>query len=295
MKLTKNFSLKTLGDLGIVAIMACVYAATLHVFVFNSNFAPTGVDGIAVMLQYVTGLNAGYTGLFANIPLLFLAWFFLNRKYVLFGFVFVVVENIFILLFAHIGLFQYSDPTNSYILAAIFDGLIRGLCYATVLWLGVVPGGVDIVVLLIQKRLDHLDFYRILLVVNVLIISLSFFVYGKNLNPILLAVISAFMLSKVIEIVLKGSKSALEVKIITECPDESRQAILFELRHGVTAVQVKGGFTDTQKTMLFAVINRREIGTFRRILKRFDKTFAYFTDANDVIGNFRRRQNEEVK
>lgn len=279
----------------LVAALAAGYAAVLHIFVFNSGFAPMGVDGIATMVQFLTGFNAGYTGLIANLPLLVLAWFFLNRKYVVYTLVFAVSSNLFLLLYAQVNLYQYVDPNGNYIMAALFGGIIRGGIAGIILLMGGSTGGVDIVVSLIQKRFEHISFDRIFLFLNLVVIAASFFVYGQDLNPILLAVISAFSYSKLIEVVLKGPKSALEFKIVTEHADELRQAILTELRHGVTVIPVVGGYTDGNKTMLIAVVNPREVAVFKRIIKRFDKTFAYYGNVGDVIGNFRRGQNEEVK
>ena len=52
---------------------AALSAFGLHIFVYPAGFAPLGIDGIATMLQEVTGMNAGYYSLMFNIPLLLVA------------------------------------------------------------------------------------------------------------------------------------------------------------------------------------------------------------------------------
>ena len=293
MRINFPFPVKVLPELFILVVFAGIYSATLHIFVYNSDFAPTGVDGIATMIQYLWGFNAGYTYLIFDIPFLVVAYFVLNRKYVFYTAIFSVAQSLFILFFTHIGLYQYYDPTGSYIMAAMFSGLIRGVCVSVALWFGGTTGGVDIIVSLIQKRMEHVNFEKILLVVNCIIISLSFFVYGSNLDPILLSIISAYCFSKAIEVLLKNTRSALEFKIITDHPDELLQVILNELKHGVTVVPVVGGYTNNKKIMLLCVVNPRELVIFKRIIKRFDKTFAYFGNVSDVIGYFDRSRNKE--
>ena len=280
---------KISGGTAAIVGMACLYALTLHVFVFNSGFAPMGTAGIAVMIQYLTGFSSGYTGLALNIPLLIAAWFILNRKYVLYTGVFVLTENLFILLFAEIEMFQYVDPAGSYIMAALFGGLLRGAVAGLAIWLGGSSGGTDTLAAIVQKRMRNLNFDRVLLILNCLIILLSFFVYGKNLNPVFLAIISAFCYSKAIETVIKGAKHTIEFRVVTRRPEALSRAVMQELGRGVTIVSATGGFTGDRKALLLCVVRLRELAEFRRIIKRFDDTFAYFGSVGDVFGKFSSR------
>ena len=53
-KTTKIFT-----EIFLTLLSAIISALTLHVFVYNNKFAPSGVDGIATMLQETTEINAG--------------------------------------------------------------------------------------------------------------------------------------------------------------------------------------------------------------------------------------------
>lgn len=64
-------------------IASAISAFALHIFVFGNSFAPSGVDGIATMLQEITKINAGIFTLLLNLPLLVAAWFILKRRYVI--------------------------------------------------------------------------------------------------------------------------------------------------------------------------------------------------------------------
>ena len=69
-------------------LAALLSSFTLHVFVYKNGFAPSGVDGIATMIQEITTINAGIVGLVINIPLLIIAWRYLNKKYVIYTLIF---------------------------------------------------------------------------------------------------------------------------------------------------------------------------------------------------------------
>ena len=67
----------------LTVVVSAVSAFGLHIFVFGNSFAPSGIDGIATMLQEMTKINAGLFTLILNLPLLIAAWFILKRKYVI--------------------------------------------------------------------------------------------------------------------------------------------------------------------------------------------------------------------
>ena len=70
-------------DIFLTVIAAILSAIALHVFVYKNGFAPSGMDGIATMIQELTNINAGIISVVLNAPLLIVAYFFLHKKYVL--------------------------------------------------------------------------------------------------------------------------------------------------------------------------------------------------------------------
>jgi uncharacterized membrane-anchored protein YitT (DUF2179 family) len=295
MRIWHTLFMKTVLHCGFALICGIGYAAFLRIFVFGSGFAPMGVDGIATMIQHLSGFNAGYIGLIINVPLLVAAWFYLKRKYVLYTAMFVIAQQLSLLFFAHIELFQYVAENGDYIMAALIGGVLLGAICGIIQLFGGSTGGVDIVAGLVIRRAEHLRFDRVWLVVNLFMVLLSFLVYGHNITAVFLSLIYAFAYSKTIETLLKFPKSALMFNVITAYPSEIKQAVISELRHGVTILPAKGGFTDNEKSYLVCVVNKRDIGAFRQIIKGYDKTFAFFVEADDVIGNFRRGRNEAAK
>lgn len=76
MKEQKAFDVKKEVQNLFLVIIACALGAFgMHVFVYPSNFAPGGVEGIATMLQSITKVNAGIYSFALNLPLFIIAWF----------------------------------------------------------------------------------------------------------------------------------------------------------------------------------------------------------------------------
>ena len=67
-------------DIFLTVIAAILSAIALHVFVYKNGFAPSGMDGIATMIQELTSINAGIISVVLNAPLLIVAFFFSSQK-----------------------------------------------------------------------------------------------------------------------------------------------------------------------------------------------------------------------
>ena len=67
-------------DIFLTVIAAILSAIALHVFVYKNSFAPSGIDGIATMIQELTNINAGIISVVLNAPLLIVAWFFFTKS-----------------------------------------------------------------------------------------------------------------------------------------------------------------------------------------------------------------------
>ncbi len=96
MHIKSNFK-KEIKNILITLISALLSALTLHMIVSNAGFAPSGIDGIAIMIQYIFGINVGWTTLIFNIPLLLIALFFLKKRYVIYTISFTLLSSCFLM------------------------------------------------------------------------------------------------------------------------------------------------------------------------------------------------------
>ena len=75
------------------------------------------------------------------------------------------------------------------------------------------------------------------------------------------------------------------MEITTEKPQELADALLAELKHGVTQVRVTGGYSHSEKTMLLCVLNKHQLTHARRIINQVDPSaFAYVENVKEVVG-----------
>ena len=285
--------LKITRDIAVILFSAFLSAAALHIFVYTASFSPSGIDGIATMLQSKTGFNAGFTTVILNTPLLIAAWFSLNKKYVYYCMLYTAVASSLIVLFKYVDFYQYRANTDK-LIPAVFSGLILGARTGFMIKIGSSTGGIDIIAGLIQKKQPYRNVENFISFLSYIIIVAAFFVY-RNLESVMLTVAQIFVAERVIGGILRSSRSAVEFKIITKEPEVLKSDILSVIKHGATFIETTGMFTGESSTMIICVVNTYQIGDFIKVVKNHPGTFAVFSDINGVVGNFRWEKGEEPK
>ena len=259
-------------------------------FVYKANFAPSGVDGLATVLQYLTKVNAGIFTFALNLPLLIAAWFMLKKRYVIYTLIYTVVLSITLLVCEKINMYQYTDND---VLAAIFGGVCQGLT-AILLKIGGSSGGADVIGCMIQKKLPHKNVESIIAYVSYIIIVIGFIVYG-NIHSALLSIIEVFVCEKISEMILRDRRNAVKFEIVVDKSKTNilKDMIIFDLRHGATILKAEGAFSNQEKDILICLVSYRQIGEFLRLIKKIDGAFVYYSDVMGVHGNFDYRLDEE--
>ena len=271
---------------------AALSAFGLHIFVYPAGFAPLGIDGIATMLQEVTGLNAGYYSLMFNIPLLLVAWFIIKKRFVIYTLLYTVLSSIMLVILETVNFYEFNG-VGELIIPAIFSGVILGVRTGLMIKIGASAGGIDIVAAMIQKKRPYLNIERTITVICYIITLLSYFVY-HNVTSILLSVIQMFIFDKFAGSMLKDSRNAIEVKIVTKEPEAIKNEIIYKLKHSATIVNSRGMYSDDESTMIISVINIKQIPDFMEIIKNHPNTFAYYGELMGVRGNFRWKKDDSA-
>lgn len=279
---------KVLTYLFIVGI-AMVYALSYHLFVFPNKFAPAGLSGICTMIQYVFGINVGYLSLMINIPLAIWVYFAVSKPLALRSMVFVVVFSLGLVVLEHVDLsaFAYSGESSK-ILGPLVGGIVNGACYAQLLKASAYTGGTDFVAALIHKNHPEKSIFGLIFAMNALVAAASYFVYDYKMEPVILCILYSFASSTLSEKVTKSGRTAVRCEIITDRPQEISDAIIGKLRHSATLIPAKGMYSGKETNVLICVVNKTQVAALSAIIRAFPNTFAVFSQANEVMGNFRK-------
>ena len=272
-----------------IAGIAVVYALSYQLFVFPNKFAPAGLSGICTMIQYVFGINVGYLTLLINIPLAIWVYFSVSKPLAVRSMVFVVVYSLGLVALEHIDLsaFAYSGD-SSRILGPLVAGIINGACYAQLLKASAYTGGTDFVAALIHKNHPEKSIFGLIFAMNAIVAVASYFVYDYKMEPVILCILYSFASSTLSERVTKSGRTAVRCEIITDRPKEISDAIIGKLRHSATLIPAKGMYSGKETNVLICVVNKTQVAALSAIIRSFPNTFAVFSQANEVMGNFRK-------
>ena len=279
-------------DYLVLAFVAVLMALNYQIFILQNAFAPSGLNGLATMIQYLFHFSVGYFSLILNIPLAVYCWFFVNKRFAARTMVFVLIFSGALLImqrYIDMSRFIYhTEDGRSTLLAPVVSGCINGFIYGTAIRRGGSTGGTDFVGQFVHKRYPGFSMIHVVLAINVVIASLSYFVYDYNIEPVALCIIYSFLTSMVSERWIQAGKRAWRVEMITSHPEEVTRAVIEELHHSTTFLQARGGYSHEGKTMLVCIISYHQISQMEEILSRFHGTFACVMPVNETLGNFRK-------
>lgn len=276
------------SDFVTMVVSAVLLALSYVIFVFPNQFAPAGIPGLETIIQEEWGFPVSYMNFIINVPLVLLTYFLVNKEFALKSGLYSLMFSGMLYLFEHIDLSQFLYVTeHSPVLAPIAGGALGGFSFGIVMRRNSSTGGTDLLAELVHHFKPEQNMLWILFGLNASVAVLSYFVYGYELEPVILCLLYCFMNSKVCDMMLKGLKEAVKFEIITDRPAELSKVLIAELGHGVTEIPAVGGFTHQSKTLLICVVNKHQIVQFQNILDRFPGTFAYLHTVKETLGYFK--------
>ncbi len=276
-----------------IMAIALICALNYELFVFPNQFAPSGLNGVCTMIQHVFGISVGYLSLLINIPLAIAVYFKVSKSLAIRSMVYVVTFSLGLVILDHVDLSRFAyDTGSSAILGPLVAGIIYGSCYSWLLKASAYTGGTDFIAALIHKYRPDQSVLGLIFTLNCIVALTSFFVYGYQMEPVILCILYAFSSTTVSQQAVKSGRSATRFEIITEHPEEISADIITKLHHSATVVPAKGMYSGKQTNIVVCVVNNTQISKLSAIISRYPNTFAVMSSVNEVMGNFKKLTNE---
>ena len=277
------------------AMMAGVVVGTAYHFFQNSNgFAPGGVGGLATITHHFLAGRVEWSILMItfNLPIFVLVSAIVNKKLGLMLSVYMVVQSFTPRLYEALGMMPYcaanSGEDFNIMFACVATGVISGYGFSLMLKRFGASGGTYGISALIKAFKPETNIAYVSFIMDASVVMIAFFVYGMRVTPVMCTLINLFIANVVVDNGLSGIKNGYKFEIITSEPNELAQELITKLKRGVTEIQVRGVYSDTDKYMLVCIIHKRQIGEMMKIIKSHPETFANFSKVNEVFGRFKR-------
>ncbi|HEX2925724.1 MAG TPA: YitT family protein [Ruminiclostridium sp.] len=293
LRLGKVFSI--LKSYLLITFGAGITALAIDIFLVPYKIAPGGLSGLATVLYYLTNgkLSIGITMLAINVPLFFMGYKFIGRKFfirTLFGTVILSVlidaSDKYIGNIAHKLLLDgtSSSAAPDILLYSIIGGFLSGIGLGIVLKTDATTGGTELAAKLLNKLFKSLTIGQMLLAIDAIIIMFAIITFNSILIG-LYSLVSLFVTIKVIDAIVEGVDYARAILIISEKQDEISRRLLVELDRGVTELKGRGVYSGKDKNVLLCVAARTQVQQLKEIVHEIDKNaFMILTDVREVLG-----------
>lgn len=284
----------------VIAGVAMLSAVNYELFIFPNQFAPSGLNGICTMIQYLSGISVGYLSLIINVPLALWCYKEVSKPIALRSMVYVLTFSIGLLILDRVDLsafHYYTENGTSKILGPLVAGVLQGYVFSILAKASAYSGGIDFISAVIHKRDPSRSVYGMTFTMNVFIAGASYFVYNYQMEPVLLCVLYSFMSSTVVERLMKSGREAICFEIITDFPEEITADIIKKTHHTTTLIPAKGMYSGNETNVLLCVVNKTQAATVSRIIRRYPRTFAVMDSVSEVMGNFKEMDsaNREIR
>lgn len=259
-----------------------LFAISVNVFTAPNSIAPAGLTGVATLLNYLFHTPIGTTIIVLNIPLLIWAAVEEGARMVAKTAVATVVSSLAI----DLTLPWLKAYQGDLMLAALFGGVIGGVGLGLIFMRGGTTGGTDLAASLIGRHVRHISLGKLILFLDLLVVLSSAFVYG-NLESPLYAVVSIFVMSKVIDAVLYGTDSGTGKMMFIVSPKnkEIAASIMHQIQRGVTELRSRGGYSGIEGEVLLCAVRRQEVYQVRDLAYSLDpNAFIIVGDAGEITG-----------
>ncbi|HDX9626598.1 TPA: YitT family protein [Bacillus cereus] len=253
---------------------ACA-AVAIELFLMPNKIIDGGIIGISLMLDYLTPniwwLSFSTLVVILNIPFMYSGYKQIGKTFMLSS-----AFGIVALAFIESTLHAVPPFTTEPILATVFGGLILGLGVGLVIRHGGSMDGTEIMGILLTKKLPF-SVGEFVMFVNLFIFAWAAFVFG--VEQAMYSVMTYYIAFKTIDTVIQGLDETKAVLIVSDQYEEVSNAILHRLGRGTTKLVAKGGYTDKEKEVIYAVVTRLEVTKLKSIVYEIDAN-AFVTIMN---------------
>ena len=267
-----------------------LYALSVDMFTAPNGILLGGFTGIGTILNYLFSVPIGTAVFLLNVPLFLTAF----HK---FGFRFIVktvLATFLMSLFMDVFALFVPVYTGDKLLSALFGGILGGAGLGLVFLRGATTGGTDILSKLLRLRFPSFSMGRMVLLLDLAVIAVSFFVY-KSLENVLYSLVVIYISAQCIDLVLSGFSHDKLLFMITEKGADAVREITSALDCGVSVLAVRGGYSEHARQMLFCAVRAGDANRVAKAVQELDgNAFIVITEAAEIRGEGFYRAGSEI-
>ncbi len=264
-----------------MTLLGCAMMGASFAFLtYPNSIVSGGLTGVGQIINLLTGLPVGVMVMIMNIPLFAVAWRKFGLEFLLFSTLGMVATSVFIDLFNSLSL----ALTNDILLAAVYGGLIKGVGAGLVYTAGATSGGTDIGARMLRRRFPYVNIGNFSLGLDATVV-IAFAVIFSRFDSAMYTIITMFVASRVVNLILYGMEQSSVCYIITKYPEKIADQIGSQLHRGSTLLQGEGAYSGEERDVVLCVVKRQRIPELKKLVYKMDgQAFMIVTESHQVFG-----------
>lgn len=269
-------------------VAGCINAVGVTLFLAPVKLYDSGISGTSILLSQITPeyMSLSIFLLILNIPLFLFGLKKQGAAFTVYSVFTVAVYSAASWLITDVLPVDVSIASplagQDLLLCALFGGMISGVGSGLTIRYGGAIDGIEVMAVIFAKRLN-ITVGTFVMVYNVILYVVCGMVMNSWILPLYSIVTYAAGL-KTVDFVVEGLDRSKEVMIITDKPEEVGSALMEAFECGTTKIAATGGYSNTEKTIIYFVINRFEISRMRNLIHCIDpKAFVTISEVADVF------------
>lgn len=272
----------------LLLIAGCVNAIGVTVFLAPVKLYDSGISGTSILLSQITPEHwtLSIFLLIFNIPLFLFGLKKQGVSFTVYSLFTVAVYSVAAWLITDVLPIDVSIASplagQDLLLCAVFGGMISGVGSGLTIRNGGAIDGVEVMAVIFSKKLN-ITVGTFVMIYNVILYIVCGVIKQSWILPLYSIVTYAAGL-KTIDFVVEGFDRSKSVMIITEKAKEINKALTEEFKCGTTLMSAMGGYSNTEKTVIYFVVNRFQIYKMKNIVHGIDpKAFLTISEVADVF------------
>lgn len=273
-----NFLLLTLS--GTINAIGIVF------FLAPVNLFDSGFSGTAMFFNEITSIPLAVFLLILNIPFFIFGYKRQGAVFTIYSIYAVLIYSLASFVITDILPIDVSSSSpfagTDLLLCAIFGGLISGVGSGLTIRFGGAIDGVEVMSVIFAKRMG-ITVGTFVMIYNVFLYIIIGIVCNSWVLP-MYSILTYAAALKSVDFIVDGFDKAKAAMIITNKPNEICARLSESFGRGITLIKANGYYFNTEKTLVYFVINRFQIGKLKDIVSSIDP-YAYVTinDISDVL------------
>lgn len=258
------------------------------VFLAPVKLYDSGVSGTSMLLSQITPqwCSLSLFLLLINIPLFMFGYKNQGKLFTFYSVYTVLIYSLGAWLITDVLPVDVSFASplagDDLLLCALFGGLISGVGSGITIRYGGAIDGVEVMSVIFSRRLG-ITVGTFVMIYNVILYIICGIVRDSWILPLYSIVTYAAGL-KTIDFIVEGIDRSKAAMIITSKPEYICKELMNVFGSGVTKISVKGGYSNSDKTMIYFILDRFQISKMKDIVHSIDeKAYITITEVADVF------------